>query len=301
MTSLVRKVGLLLLAASAAAYTACSNNPGDDAGGPDTGTDGTMTGDGPNGNDGGPGKDGSSNTTCEAGVPGTCDIVAQNCGSGMECDLVQADGGAWVTACVKNTTGNTMEGAKCTPGGSSNPCVAGLECLDDGTGSGRCSKRCCLGSNGTCGASVPEGYPGSCDLGIIPNGTQITAYYACDYLAPCQPFNQQPCSGTSTECVVKDGFGDSKCTPIYNPPGKAEKAQCTSENECASGMGCYGAPDGGGFTCQWNCYAPGTMGGPFDAGIEMLGAGKGGCPSGEKCAMINWSGNALPTWLGLCQ
>ena len=201
----------------------------------------------------------SAPVTCEAGVTGACDIVLQNCPSGKECRATQPDGGAFSTQCFSNSTGNLSEGSKCTPGTQNNPCQVGLECISDGV-SGRCSKHCCEGDM-SCGLSVPEGYQGSCDLGIeLGQGTPFDvpqAYFVCDYLAPCQPFGIKPCGAGQIS-----SSRTTRATEVHAALrlGQAREAGCTASNECASGLGCYGAPDGGGFTCQWNCYAPGAQG-----------------------------------------
>ncbi len=229
-------------------------------------------------------------TTCEAGISGTCDIVAQNCGSGQECTVVQDDAG-FSTKCMNNTTGSIKEGYACTPSKTGNVCVAGLECI-----SNRCAKHCCLGDDSACGKAVPEGYLGRCDINVsvVTNGPGV--YSVCSYSAACEPFKLQPCT-SGAACFVSDSQGTSTCTPL---DGKniAEHQPCSGLNDCVSdGMGCYNSGDGG--TCQWNCYNKGQSG-PYDTQIAAdAGAGNGGCPSGEKCNLINWSGT-LPTWLGIC-
>jgi hypothetical protein len=295
--NLLHRRGWLLLGAAAlfaggALGVACGPNGGGGDGGVDSGGDGTLPGDsGQDGNkpDGG-GGDGSV-TTCEAGVSGSCDVVAQNCGSGKECGLVQLSDGGFELQCMANATGSIKEGYACTQSGNSNPCVAGLECIE-----GRCSKHCCFGDNGACDTSHPEGFAGKCNLGLtLPNN--VTAYTVCTYNKPCQPFQIQTC-GAGLTCLVEDDQGTADCYAYTNgDAGQAEHTACTSNNACNDGMGCYGALDGGASNCQWNCYVPP---GPFDAGITSLGAGKGGCPQGESCKAIAWQGNSLPTWFGIC-
>ena len=284
--------GTAALVVGGAIGVACSPSGGGNDGGPDTGTtdakpDTKPPGDSGPGPDGGPGPD-AAPTTCEAGVTGACDIITQNCGSGKDCAVIQTDAG-YVTQCVQNTTGTIPEGTACTVTGNNNSCVAGLECIQ-----GRCAKHCCLGDDSACGSSKPEGFAGRCDLTVTVDGTN-PAYTVCTYSPSCEPFKQQPCAGNQ-QCIVKDSNGTASCTA---PSGAdaGEGVGCQYANDCSKdGMGCYGAPDGGGFTCQWNCYVPP---GPFDAGIATQGAGSGGCPTGETCKSINWSG-ALPTWFGLC-
>ncbi len=286
-------IGTVALFAGGSLAVACSSNPsGGDGGGPDTGTDGTLPGDG--------GKDGNSNetggpeagppTSCDAGIGGDCNIVAQNCNSGQECAAVP-DGGGFSLECVTNTTGSIKEGYACTPSKTGNVCVAGLECI-----SGRCAKHCCLGDDSACGKSQPEGYIGRCDINVslVQNGPGV--YSACSYSAGCEPFKLQPCA-SGQACFVSDSQGTATCTPL-DGKNVAEGAGCAALNDCASdGLGCYGAPDGGGFTCQWNCYMKGK-GGPYDSQIAAdAGAGYGGCPSGESC---KYNITNLPTWYGIC-
>jgi hypothetical protein len=297
MTFLSRRTGRYwLLAATATMFAggvlgmACSgdNKPGD--GGPDaTNNDGG----GPDAKgDGGPGNDTGTDATpvtCEAGISGACDIIAQNCGAAKDCVVVQADGGL-MTECVPNTTGTIKEGYACTQTGSNNPCVAGLECID-----GRCAKHCCQGDDTACGTSHPENYTGRCNLSVSVDDSGVPAYFACAYSPSCQPFGIQPCA-TGQECIIQDQNGTSKCS-TFSSADAGEGVTCQYANDCnKDGLGCFGAPDGG-FTCQWTCYVPP---GPYDAGITSQGAGMGGCPTNESCTQINWGGQ-LPSWLGLCK
>ncbi len=260
-------------------------------GGVDSGGDTTTGGDsgGKDGQttDGGQNNDSGQSGSCEAGISGNCDIVAQNCPSGKECTVVQSDAG-FMLDCVTNTTGSIKEGYACTQSGNSNPCVAGLECV-----LGRCAKHCCFCDDQACGQEHPEGYTGRCDLSITVGNTP--AYTDCTYSAGCQPFDIQPCAA-SQACNIKDSNGTATCIDYANDGGLPEKTPCQYANDCKDGLICAGNLDGGAAICQWECYVPP---GPFDAGITSLGAGKGGCPTGETCKPINWGGSA-PTWLGMC-
>ena len=293
--NLLHRRGWLLLG-SAALFAggllgvACGPNKNNGDGGVDSGGDATQGGD--SGQDGskpdGTTTDGGGGS-CEAGIGGNCDIVAQNCGAGKECTVVQTDGGDQLQ-CVTNSTGSIKEGYACTPSGSSNPCVAGLECILN-----RCAKHCCFGDDSACGKSVPEGNTGRCDLTISVGSVQ-SAYSACTYSAGCQPFQVQPCAVTQT-CNIKDSNGTAVCIDYASADGGLpEKSPCKYANDCKDGLICAGNLDGGAPICQWECYVPP---GPYDAGITSLGAGKGGCPTGESCKPINWGGTA-PTWLGMC-
>lgn len=286
-------VGTAVMFAGGAIGVACSNNnPNNDGGGPDTGT-GDTTLDAPKG-DTGPGTDGGKESgppvTCEAGVSGQCDIVAQNCGAGQQCALATAPDGGFVLKCVSAGTGSFPEGTACN---TTSQCVGGLECIEN-----RCAKHCCLNDDQACSTSKPENFPGACNLNITLPDNSI-AYSVCTYDKPCQPFQIQGC-GSGETCLVQDSNGTAKCSTYPNgDAGQAEKTTCSSSNACNDGMGCYGGGDGG-FTCQWNCYVKG-QGGSYDNQIAAdAGAGFGGCPSNETCTPINWGGS-LPAWFGLCK
>ncbi len=279
------------------AIAACSSNGGfPDGGGPDgtspsdasndtkTGTDASKQ------NDGGTQNDGSTGPCTTTTLTGNCDIVAQNCPNGQECDAVQVDGGDQAQ-CVPNTTGNIQEGYACTQSGNTNPCVAGLECIAN-----RCAKPCCFGVDSECGTSHPEGYTGRCET--VVNGE----YAICTYSPSCEPFQVQPCT-SGQECAVEDKNGTSICQTIYpTDGGLSEGVKCLYANDCKDGLDCIGALDGGAATCTYECYVPP---GPFDAGITSLGAGKGGCPNAETCQAVTLTGPdggaENPSWLGLCE
>jgi hypothetical protein len=275
---------------------ACSSNDDNftDGGGMDSSTDSTT-------DQGQPGKDAGKDVvpmTCEAGVSGSCDIVLQNCPSGHECTAVNLEAGVctYQLQCTTNTTGSLAEGYACTQG-ASNPCVAGLECIE-----GRCARHCCLGDDSVCGTSQPEGFTGACAVNVSLQYCTGTAYSVCTYAKPCELYQLLPC-GPGLDCVPQTGTnGNATCSDYASgtDAGKAEKATCQYSNDCEDGMGCYGALDGGASSCTWQCYVKG-MGGPYDSMIAAdAGAGKGGCPTGEACTPINWSG-MLPAWLGLCE
>lgn len=285
-------VGSAALIACGALGVACSspsyNTDGgvDSGGGGDAKSDVTTKPDG-GGTDGG-GGDGAVGPCTTNLVTGECDLVQQNCGTGKECVVVQADGG-FVTSCQPNGTGSLPEGTVCTQN-ANNPCVPGLECID-----GRCAKHCCLGNDSECGKSPVEGYAGRCDLTVAPNGNQSAAYAICTYSSACQPFGVQACTSDST-CLIQDSSGTAKCTQYPTADGGLpENAKCQYANDCADGLYCLTKGDAG--ACTWVCYVPP---GPYDGGIATLGQGQGGCKTPETCHSVNWSGS-LPTWLGVCQ
>jgi len=243
---------------------------------PDSGKDGAGDGGGP----------GPCTTTA---LTGDCDIVKQDCPSGKECVVAQTSDGGVTSTCQNNGNGTIPEGYACTPSGS-NPCVSGLECIQN-----RCAKHCCLNDDSYCGTSHPEGFAGHCDLNVVDNNNN-PMYATCTYSSVCQPFDIQKC-GTDQTCLIKDNSGTAACVAIFGVDGGlAEKASCTAANACGDGMYCLSKADGG-SACTWVCY---SGGGPYDAGISSLPAGQGGCNNPETCHPVNWGG-ALPTWLGVCQ
>ncbi|HSQ64210.1 MAG TPA: hypothetical protein VLM85_13380 [Polyangiaceae bacterium] len=285
-------VGSGALIACGALGVACSspsyNTDGgvDSGGGGDAKSDVTTKPDGGGGTDGG-GGDGSTGPCTTTTITGTCDIVAQNCNTGQECVVTQGSDGGFVTTCSPNGGGSFAEGHTCTQTAS---CVPGLECIQ-----GRCAKHCCLNNDSECGTS-PEGYVGRCDLNVTDNNNQ-PMYAVCTYSSGCQPFDIQGCGGGQT-CLIQDSSGTAKCVGYPNgDAGLPEKSACSASNACNDGLMCLGSADGGSFSCQWVCY---SGGGPYDAGIETLGPGKGGCPTNETCKTVSWGGS-LPTWLGICQ
>lgn len=218
------------------------------------------------------------------GLRGSCDLVSQDCPDGGECVARgYADGGIFAT-CEAPGEGAIQEGDTCTSSPTNNPCVAGLECVNN-----RCSKHCCGGDSTVCGTS-PEGYPGLCDL-TITNAQGASLYMLCEYNAPCEPFDLVVCP-TGSECLVRDRAGTATCQNVYNPPGKDENAPCARINECKDGLVCAG-------TCQWLCYHAAASSPPFDAGgLDLTMPGRGGCPTGETC---QGTPAGLPDWAGLCQ
>jgi hypothetical protein len=246
-------------------------------------------------------------------VTGPCDIVSQNCPSGQECDLARASDGGFTTGCVMDqVTQHLPKGHSCCPSGSVNPCDPGLECIGNtcdpdaaAPQTGRCTPHCCLGPDGgdntPCGMSVPEGYPGHCDLNIgDPNNPTQTLYSVCTYAAGCEPLQVQPCTPGNT-CLVSDMQGTASCVQIFNPdggPGLGEHQHCDFANECADGLMCltFTTPDGGMLSqCAWLCWTGAPT--PFDAGVLNMVPGTGGCPMNENCGSAT---SIFPAWLGVC-
>jgi hypothetical protein len=245
-------------------------------------------------------------------IQGSCDIVSQNCGTGMECVAFgDPDGGPGaITACSPTQPSEHLPaGHACCPSGT-NPCDPGLECIGNmcdpdaaAPQTGRCTPHCCLGPDGgndtPCGMSVPEGYPGHCDLTIVDNAND-PLYAVCSYSQNCKPLHVESCPPGSA-CELQDNSGTSTCTAIYNPGGDAGGLGlgqvCNSGNDCQDSLICLGPPDGG-STCLLMCFVPGQAT-PFDAGnVAEAGLGNGACPAAQNCGSV---AALFPPWLGICQ
>jgi hypothetical protein len=246
-------------------------------------------------------------------VTGACDIVAQNCSSGTECDIVSEPDGSLGTACEAVTSSEHLaKGAPCCPpSDGTNPCDPGLECnggnpcaaggtpMNAGWGGSRCTPRCCPAldggnNNANCGTAGDGGAQGQCDLSIsfVTNGPG--EYTVCSYPATCEPLGIHPCM-SGFGCEVENAAGTSQCVVTFDPTGDGGAGQpCMYENSCADGLGCFGA-SASTSTCEWLCAITGGTP-PFDAGLLNTMPGHGGCPTGQSCEGVN----GFPTWLGVC-
>ncbi len=296
--------------AGAVVFACSSSSPTDSGNGDDASSEGSTTDDGGSGDDGaidagsdtGSGDDGGPSCT---GLPGTCDLVKQNCPQGKECSFVSDNTtGAITAACVTAGTGNKPIGAKCCPD-QANQCVAGLQCVGgtactgDAGATGRCAPFCCPGNDQTCGSSIPEGFRGTCDTNLVTTspdgGGNISLGNVCTYKGVCTPFHVQPCP-SDYACLLQGDGVSFRCSSIFSPPGKAVGESCNAANDCADGMECLGPADGG-STCRIICYHP-DGGAPFDGGGLQNGApGYGGCPVGKGCG---GSITGAPAWMGFC-
>lgn len=288
---------------------ACSSNPITDPGG---GMDGAVTDDGQAVDDqssgGDAGSDSMSNTdgmmtgNCSPARGPDCDLVLQNCAGGKECVVAIASDGGPTTSCNVPGTGNRPLGSTCCPG-AQNQCVPGLECIgpdctDGGAPTARCTPHCCKGDDSVCGASVPEGFHGSCDLTIVedfPDAAQTPVFEVCTYKGVCKPFHVQPCP-TNYTCLLQADNVSFRCDEIFSAPGKPQDTVCTFGNECADGLECLGPADGGASKCTTTCYHP-DAGAPFDAGVLTDAATYGGCSAGKGCG---GTFTGAPPWLGFC-
>jgi hypothetical protein len=233
-------------------------------------------------------------------VGGSCDIVAQNCPSGQECDLTTGANGQTETACEPTQASESIQkGYPCCPG-ASNPCLPGLECngqsecVDGGEPTGVCSARCCEGDDSVCGMT-PGGIAGHCDIGVVDDDGGAL-YNICSYSASCKPFGVQPCTG-GQECIVTDNAGTSTCTAIYNPPGIAAGGDCNAQNACASGDMCLMSGSATTGTCYTLCLVPNSTP-PFSTTGLGTAPGNGGCPSSSPTCTAETS--IFPAWLGIC-
>jgi hypothetical protein len=297
----LRRRGLLVFAAFLAvdvgiALAACSSSSPDAT---TDGTDATSEGTAPpvDGGkdapitrpDSGSGDGGGGNCSV---VKGGCDIVLQDCPPQQEC-VVDNSG---VTVCQPVQAAQQLErGRACCPNTAGNPCLPGLTCVgsacvDGGPATARCSPACCKGDDQHCGASVPEGIAGACDITLVDPTTSKELYQVCTYRQKCEPFQVQPCKLGET-CLVEDMAGTASCV---TSAAKTDRQPCTFGNECADGLICLGAADAS--VCHYACLFPGSAN-PFDAGVQNGGPGAGGCPANQICTLQIQD---LPAWYAAC-
>lgn len=246
------------------------------------GSAGAAAGSGGAAGDGG-GLDGG---TCPSGsatnLSGSCDVVAQDCGPGLTCSVVQDEGGTtYHTECADLGDGSAQLGDACA---SHTDCAAGLRCV-----LGKCSRPCCGALEGPlCGAN------GACDLQITYGGGAFLQ--VCTFAPSCTLWTGDCPAGPESDCHVATG-GKFKCSvPNYDPDaGSTEGQACTYVNDCADSQYClYTSSDAGAGTCRWLCKASST--GAPDAGSVGAAPGLGGCPGGQTCHAFG-----SPAWLGVCE
>jgi hypothetical protein len=275
---------------------ACSSSSVDDVSTPDATSEGSTIGEDA-------GRDTSVTPFMEAGRDGggncspandKCDIVLQNCPAQQECVV----GATNKTICQPVSASEQLpRGRACCSNGQTNPCLPGLQCvggdscIDGGPQTGRCAPACCEGDDQACGKSDPEGISGQCTLRLVDqDGNEL--HRVCTYSQACQPYQVQPCT-TGQTCIVEDKSGTASCVDLFGA-GKPDRTPCSAANDCNDGLLCLGPGDAG--VCHYACLLPNTTS-PFDAGVEEGGAGRGGCPSNEKC---NLQITGLPDWYGAC-
>ncbi|WP_394839922.1 hypothetical protein LVJ94_23825 [Pendulispora rubella] len=272
----------------AACSSSDSNEPAD--AGSDATVDGALDG----------GRDSGPRGHCSAVQGPACDLVLQDCPEGQQCIVQDTDAG-YVTACVAAGTGNRPAGASCCPG-RANQCAAGLECIGAAcagdAATARCTPHCCQDDDGVCGSSVPEGFPGACEILVYPNEDsgvgRTPLYHVCSYKPACKPFRIQTC-GVGQTCLLQRDGTSYRCNDIVQPPGKAVGQTCSFANHCADGLACLGPPDAG--VCRTLCYHRGGEAPPFDASAVRDEPGYGGCQAGSACT---GTVTGFPGYLGYC-
>jgi hypothetical protein len=192
---------------------ACSSSSSSDDAVPqeDAGSDGTTSDAAPDvvPRDAGPDTFVAPGSCPATTLPGTCDLVLQNCGAGKECDPILNNDGTITAQCQTAGTGSVPLGHECCQNAANNgDCVAGLFCnascanpdAGPGTKSGRCAPYCCEGDNTICGSSDPEGIKGVCNVTAqftLGDGGLVNAGNQCTYDTACKPFHEQPCTDPS--------------------------------------------------------------------------------------------------------
>ena len=307
---------IFLLIASASLWTggslgACSSSSGGAFDQNDGSTDGTVA---DTGSDGGNPRDANGDTfvppgSCPAStLPGSCDLVLQNCGTGKECDPILNNDGTLTAQCEPAGSGSVPLGHECCQNSANNgDCVSGTFCNancadpDAGTGtkSGRCSPFCCAGDNTVCGSSNPEGIKGLCNVtsvDTLPNDASVTVGSQCTYDTACKPFHIQPCTDSTATCIIGDDLASFKCSTILSPPGIDAGGACSAGNSCAVGLECLAA-------CTVMCFIDAGSP-PFDPAAITSAVGYGGCPSGQHCAgtLVGGPDGSIdgPPWYGFC-
>jgi hypothetical protein len=231
---------------------------------------------------GGGGSAADASTSCPAGsatnISGACDLVAQDCASGLTCAVDKTDAGAYVSACLDLGAGAGQLGEACS---SHSDCAAGLVCA-----LASCTRPCCSELEAQqCGAN------GACDLQVTYGTGDFVQ--VCTFSADCTPWTNDCPAGPESDCHVSSG-GKLKCSfPNYDPDGGSTLGNsCQYLNDCESSQQCDFS--GGSGVCRWLCKVSDT--GAPDAGALGGTPGNGGCPSGETCmAYTN------PSWLGVCR
>jgi hypothetical protein len=227
-----------------------------------------------------PGTSGDAGT-CAPGtatnVTGACDLVLQDCPSGLTCRIQPTDAGDYTTACVDIGNGAKKLGQTCA---SHDECAEKLYCA-----LGKCTRPCCPTLEAQqCGSG------GSCDMTINYGSSWVEI---CTFSAPCTPWTNDCPSGPESDCHVGSG-NELKCSfPNYAADaGSTLGMSCQYLNDCQDSQQCDFSTGSG--VCRWLCKANDT--GAPDAGTVGGTPGQGGCPSGETCYAYS-----SPSWLGVCR
>ena len=265
--ALHRWLGISLVIAIAAAFSACSNGKQSitgstsGSGGAGTGTGGAGTGTG----GAGPGTGGATSSTgagkVDAGpivckspssystVPkGNCDILQQSCPAGQTCRPVQGANG-FITECVGNT-GLKTAAEVCI---NDSECDAKLFCVFK-----KCTPVCCRDNEEPCNGGI-------CNINVpyLPY-----AIFVCDYSPKCNLLTPNACK-TGFDCHISDmKQGLATC---IEPSGAnvPDLGSCGFLNDCATMQQCF-QNDG---LCHYYCTPGATSQAP----------GLGGCPPSQDC------------------
>ncbi len=229
----LRKLGLVSVAMSLVALSACGGGGGDD----DVDSGLTIVDGGRR--DTGTGSDGTVNTP-DSSTTAACDPVTNaNCTAPMKCSLNQAD----MFAC--EPAGAGTQGAACGTGTTDDGCAIGFVCLADN----KCHRYC--NQTSTC---PPNGAQATaCNIQIQNASMQpIAGATVCGDFTSCDIFAQTGC-GTNMGCYI--GSAGATCGAQGSI---ADGAACgTGGGQCMPGSICVGAAAGQLF-CRKVCRTGGT-------------------------------------------
>ena len=177
----------------------------------------------------------------------TCDPVCQTgCGCGLGCSVATTG-----TVMCGAPVGNKGLGQLCSP--SLDDCQPGFACLKEACGKdlGRCYRYCREGDATVCGTAA------ACRTPVeLPNGAD-SKQRVCD-LAPqtCDPVLGTGCPDPALKCYAQD-----TSHTICDCPNKtlAEGADCTTYNDCATGLACLNT--GSRLRCVRLCKSTADCGG----------------------------------------
>jgi hypothetical protein len=164
--------------------------------------------------------DGAASPPDAAGVDAGCDLVAQNCGAGMECTVFfNADGGA-SNACTQ--AGPVATGAAC--GGNLGGCAAGDICIIETSTLNVCLEFCNVDSDcknmGACAYTL-TGTPAK----LCTNG-----------VTGCNTTTQMPACPMGEGCYIVTPDGRTGC---HQTGAGAQGAMCNDDYDCQAGFLCF--------------------------------------------------------------
>ncbi len=262
----LRKLGLVSVAMSLVALSAC----GGGGGGDDDVDSGLTIVDGGR-RDTGAATDGTVNTP-DSSTSGACNPVTNaGCTAPMKCGLDQNNAFACQAA------GAGMQGTACTPTATDDGCAIGFVCLS----TGKCSRFCAQG--GPANQCPMEGtLTTACQIQLQTQGGQpIPGALVCAAITPCNPLNPGTACGAGQACypaqTALSNLG-GQCAPAGT---KADGMACSAINECVAGSTC-GGPTGM-IACRKICNT--------QAGMAPM------CTAPATCAALGGTAQAN---LGLC-